>query len=615
MTAFPNSYGHEKQEEAGLEVHQFYPLVEVGCYKHLKFFLCAMYTPICQENYEMEVMPCREVCIEARKRCAPIMQQYGFKWPVTLSCDTLPKSSDQSKTGEICAAPPDATSETSSSSSSFEQHPKETVYKKQKNSKHYPSEIMDVKSAVDEENFDGMPIIGIDIIDTQCECRCVKPFHVTEFGHYKVHNVSNCAYSCRSSALSRKADQIFMDNWITAWASGCLFLCAFTALTFLIEMERFPYPERPIFFLSLCQGMVSIGFLLRVYLGHEAIACDGNILKSGTITSNSCLLNFILIYYFGMSAATWWVILSLTWVLAAVPNWSTEWIAKYSTYFHLFSWCLPFIQTVAVIMFEGIDGDSLSGICYVGNTSVKNLRYFVLLPLIIYFIVGVCFLIIGFLNLWGIGSSLKKADTTIDRTSKLTQLMSKIGIFSVLYTIPAIFVILSIFYEQHYRPIWEQSQLCPCMAQIKENIDTTTILSLIKTASMLIVGWTSGVWVFSIKTIQSWKNFLCCCCIKSTRHQQLRNHHNYALSHDGLPYMAASTEHNTLSRNVIASQGGYINHHSTGTSPLSKFHQQQQNDMIFANRECLSPLIYGGGTLKHCSAMRGGGGCMGPEDV
>uniref|UniRef100_A0A8R1EA83 FZ domain-containing protein n=1 Tax=Caenorhabditis japonica TaxID=281687 RepID=A0A8R1EA83_CAEJA len=30
MTAFPNSYGHEKQEEAGLEVHQFYPLVEVS---------------------------------------------------------------------------------------------------------------------------------------------------------------------------------------------------------------------------------------------------------------------------------------------------------------------------------------------------------------------------------------------------------------------------------------------------------------------------------------------------------------------------------------------------------------------------------------------------------
>uniref|UniRef100_A0A914Y5B6 Frizzled-4 n=1 Tax=Panagrolaimus superbus TaxID=310955 RepID=A0A914Y5B6_9BILA len=374
-----------------------------------------MYTPICQENYEMEVMPCQEVCIEARKRCAPIMQQYGFKWPVTLSCDTLPKASDQLKTGEICAAPPDAITETSSS---FEQHSKDNnnnIYKKPsttKHSKHFPSVTMDGKALNEDIDIiaeDGnMPIIGIDIIDPQCECRCVKPFHVTEFEYHKVLNVSNCAYSCRSPALSRKADQIFMDNWITAWASGCLFLCAFTALTFLIEMERFPYPERPIFFLSLCQGMVAIGFLLRVYLGHETIACDGNILKSGTISSNSCLLNFILIYYFGMAAATWWVILSLTWVLAAVPNWSTEWIAKYSTYFHLFSWCLPLIQTILVIIFDGIDGDSLSGICYVGNTSVINLRYFVLLPLIIYFIVGVCFLIIGFLNLWGIRSSLKK---------------------------------------------------------------------------------------------------------------------------------------------------------------------------------------------------------------
>lgn len=30
MTSYPNSYGHEGQDEAGLEVHQFYPLVEVS---------------------------------------------------------------------------------------------------------------------------------------------------------------------------------------------------------------------------------------------------------------------------------------------------------------------------------------------------------------------------------------------------------------------------------------------------------------------------------------------------------------------------------------------------------------------------------------------------------
>lgn len=36
MTRYPNSYGHEKQEEAGLEVHQFYPLVEVSFF-HFSF--------------------------------------------------------------------------------------------------------------------------------------------------------------------------------------------------------------------------------------------------------------------------------------------------------------------------------------------------------------------------------------------------------------------------------------------------------------------------------------------------------------------------------------------------------------------------------------------------
>uniref|UniRef100_A0AC35UHR7 FZ domain-containing protein n=1 Tax=Rhabditophanes sp. KR3021 TaxID=114890 RepID=A0AC35UHR7_9BILA len=62
LTSYPNSYGHEKQDEAGLEVHQFYPLVEVGCYKHLRFFLCSLFTPICQENYDQTILPCREVC-------------------------------------------------------------------------------------------------------------------------------------------------------------------------------------------------------------------------------------------------------------------------------------------------------------------------------------------------------------------------------------------------------------------------------------------------------------------------------------------------------------------------------------------------------------------------
>ncbi|XP_008468232.1 frizzled-2-like [Diaphorina citri] len=51
LTQMPNEMNHDTQDEAGLEVHQFWPLVEIKCSSDLKFFLCSMYTPICIEDY------------------------------------------------------------------------------------------------------------------------------------------------------------------------------------------------------------------------------------------------------------------------------------------------------------------------------------------------------------------------------------------------------------------------------------------------------------------------------------------------------------------------------------------------------------------------------------
>jgi len=40
LTYMPNVFSHETQDEAGLEVHQFWPLVEIECSPHLRLFLC-----------------------------------------------------------------------------------------------------------------------------------------------------------------------------------------------------------------------------------------------------------------------------------------------------------------------------------------------------------------------------------------------------------------------------------------------------------------------------------------------------------------------------------------------------------------------------------------------
>ncbi|WP_204269054.1 hypothetical protein, partial [Klebsiella aerogenes] len=49
---------------------------------------------------------------------------------------------------------------------------------------------------------------------------------------------------------------------------------------------------------------------------------------------------------------------------------------------------------------------------------------------------GSGFLVIGFCNLWSIRNEVQKQHPSLESAHKITQLMSKIGIFSLLYTIP-----------------------------------------------------------------------------------------------------------------------------------------------------------------------------------
>jgi len=86
LTSMPNQFQHATQDEAGLEAHQFYPLVAINCSADLRFFVCSMYTPICLPDYGRPLPPCRSVCQRAKAGCAPVMLQYGFDWPENLDC-------------------------------------------------------------------------------------------------------------------------------------------------------------------------------------------------------------------------------------------------------------------------------------------------------------------------------------------------------------------------------------------------------------------------------------------------------------------------------------------------------------------------------------------------
>ena len=90
QTRFPNLLNHTSQETAGLEIHQFYPLVKVQCSPALKPFLCSVYAPVCSVLPGI-IKPSRSLCNTARRGCETLMNKFGFHWPAKLSCDKFPE--------------------------------------------------------------------------------------------------------------------------------------------------------------------------------------------------------------------------------------------------------------------------------------------------------------------------------------------------------------------------------------------------------------------------------------------------------------------------------------------------------------------------------------------
>ncbi|TRY56069.1 hypothetical protein DNTS_017916, partial [Danionella cerebrum] len=459
-TYMPNKFNHDTQDEAGLEVHQFWPLVEIQCSPDLRFFLCSLYTPICLEDYKKPLPPCRSVCERAKAGCAPLMRQYGFPWPDRMRCDLLPVQGDSNT---LCMDYNRTDPTASPTTSRPTGRPGKPFRRRNKSNHGFPS--------------------------CEPDCQCRAPLVTVSYRHplynrVKTGHIPNCAMPCHNPYLSQD-ERTFTTFWIGVWSVLCFLSTFATVATFLIDIERFKYPERPIIFLSTCYMFVSVGYIIRLIAGHERVACNQlqemDHIHYETTGPVLCTLVFLLIYYFGMASALWWVILSFTWFLAAGLKWGNEAIARYSHYFHLAAWLIPTVKSVTALALSSVDGDSVAGICYVGNQNLDNLRGFVLAPLVIYLFVGTIFLFAGFVSMFRIRSVIKQGGT---KTDKLERLMIRIGVFTVLYTLVAMVIVACHLYEHHNREAWETAHACI----------------------------TSGAWTWSGKTVESWRGLCARCC-------------------------------------------------------------------------------------------------------
>ncbi|XP_060111253.1 frizzled-2 [Heteronotia binoei] len=496
QTILPNLLGHTSQEDAGLEVHQFYPLVKVQCSAELKFFLCSMYAPVCTV-LEQAIPPCRSICQRARHGCEALMNKFGFQWPERLRCEHFPRHGAE----QLCVG---------------QNHSEEAAS---------PALLPPAAATPPPPAAAGSPPPPPGAprhAPPERPFHCPRALRVPAYLNYRFLGEADCAAPCEPA---RPEGHLFFDArelrfarlWVLVWSVLCCASTAFTVATYLVDMQRFRYPERPIVFLSGCYTMVAVAYIAGFVLG-ERVACNERFADDGFRTvvqgtkKEGCTILFMMLYFFSMASSIWWVVLSLTWFLAAGMKWGHEAIEAHSQYFHLAAWAVPAVKTITILALGQIDGDLLSGVCFVGLNSLDPLRGFVLAPLFVYLFIGTSFLLAGFVSLFRIRTIMKHGGT---KTEKLERLMVRIGVFSVLYTVPATIVIACYFYEQAFRPHWERSwvsQHCktlaiPCPLHYTPRMSPDFTVYMIKYLMTLIVGITSGFWIWSGKTLHSWRKF------------------------------------------------------------------------------------------------------------
>lgn len=462
MTFFPNMMEHYDQDIAASSMEPFMPLVNLRCSPDVHHFLCQAFVPACTEETKV-IRPCREQCEAVLSDCKKDISTFGVTWPPELQCDRL----------DACSSPDG--------------------------------------SALPATTAKTSPAAKRDL-GFWCPLQLkTKPGQGSSF-----LGAPDCAPPCANMYFQPR-EMEFARTFIGVCSIVCLAATVFTFLTFLIDVERFRYPERPIIFYAVCYSFVSLIYFVGFLLG-DAAACGEAAHPGAAPTvvlgsqSKGCTLLFMLLYFFSTAGIVWWVILTITWFLAAGPKWSCEAIEKKAVWFHSVAWGIPGALTVVLLALNKVEGDNISGVCFVGLYDLAALRYFVLAPLCVGVLLGLSLLLAGIVSLNHVRQVIQHDERNQE---KLKKFMIRIGVFSGLYLLPLLTLLACYVYEQSQRRAWEdtwindrcQEYSIPCSHKTTKSYRPDLALFLIKYLMTLVVGISAVFWVSSKKTCSEWAFF------------------------------------------------------------------------------------------------------------
>ncbi|KAM4678643.1 protein smoothened [Discoglossus pictus] len=464
MTAIVLAEDSRSQEEAQDKLWLWSGLRNAPrCWDAIQPLLCAVYMPKCDGN-KVE-LPSQGLCQATRGPCAIVERERG--WPDFLKCTT-------DRFPEGC-----------------------------------PNEVQNIKF-----NSSG-----------QCE----RPLVRTDNPKSWYEDVEGCGIQCENPLFTDKEHRE-MHAYIAIFSSVTIFCTFFTLATFLSDWKNSNrYPAVILFYVNACFFMGSIGWLAQFMDGaRKEIVCRGDgTMRLGEPTSNetlSCVIIFVIVYYSMMSGVIWFVMLTYAWHTSFKALGTTHQpLSGKTSYFHLVTWSIPFVLTVAILAIAQVDGDSVSGICFVGY---KNYRYragFVLAPIGLVLIVGGYFLIRGVMTLFSIKSN-HPGLLSEKAASKINETMLRLGIFGFLAFGFVLLTFTCHFYDFFNQAEWERSfreyVLCEANVTIANHTKAkppdceiknrpSLLVEKINLFAMFGTGIAMSTWVWTKATIIIWKRAWC----------------------------------------------------------------------------------------------------------
>uniref|UniRef100_A0A3P9I1V0 Protein smoothened n=1 Tax=Oryzias latipes TaxID=8090 RepID=A0A3P9I1V0_ORYLA len=427
------------------------------CWSVIQPLLCAIYMPKC-ENGQVE-LPSQSLCLATRRPCSIVDQERG--WPTFLKCDQFPVG---------CS-----------------------------------NEVQKLKF-----NTSG-----------QCEAPLVK----TDIQSSWYKDVEGCGIQC-DNPLFTQDEHNDMHAYIAYFGTITLLCTFFTLATFLADWKNSNrYPAVILFYINACFFVGSIGWLAQFLDGarKEIVCKSDNTMRLGEPSSSetlSCVTIFIIVYYSLMSGVIWFVMLTYAWHTSFKALGTTHQpLSGRTSYFHMVTWSVPFVLTVAILAIAEVDGDSVSGICFVGYKNYKYRAGFVLAPIGMVLLVGGYFLIRGVMTLFSIKSN-HPGLLSEKAASKINETMLRLGIFGFL-AFGFVFITFGChFYDFFNQAEWEKSfreyVLCEAnvtiASQTNKPIPECTIknrpslmVEKINLFSMFGTGIAMSTWVWTKATILIWK--------------------------------------------------------------------------------------------------------------